>query len=71
MKTSLRRLSCVPAAIFTPEHGLAGAASGPIASGVHQPTGAPIHSLFRPLEDWRRSMFPSSGICPACPCATA
>ncbi len=35
------------AAIFTPEHGLSGAATGAIASGVHQPTGAPIHSLFQ------------------------
>jgi uncharacterized protein YbbC (DUF1343 family) len=35
------------AAIFTPEHGLFGDRQGAIESGVHKPTGVPIHSLYQ------------------------
>jgi uncharacterized protein YbbC (DUF1343 family) len=34
------------AALFSPEHGLAGVADTPVASAVHEPTGLPVHSLY-------------------------
>ncbi|MCE5240306.1 DUF1343 domain-containing protein [bacterium] len=33
-------------AILSPEHGFQGKLDAPVASGVHEPTGLPIHSLY-------------------------
>ncbi|MEN6302400.1 MAG: DUF1343 domain-containing protein [Armatimonadia bacterium] len=33
-------------ALFAPEHGFQGKLDQPVASGVHEPTGLPIHSLY-------------------------
>ncbi|MGE5531039.1 MAG: exo-beta-N-acetylmuramidase NamZ domain-containing protein [Bacteroidota bacterium] len=37
---------CDVKAIFSPEHGFAGKLDEPVASGVHEPTGIPVHSLY-------------------------
>jgi uncharacterized protein YbbC (DUF1343 family) len=42
----LRTGGATVSAIFSPEHGFQGRLDEPVASGVHEPTGIPIHSLF-------------------------
>lgn len=37
---------CTVSAIFSPEHGFQGRLDEPVASGVHEATGIPIHSLY-------------------------
>lgn len=37
---------CEVSVIFSPEHGFQGKLDEPVASGVHEPTGIPVHSLY-------------------------
>lgn len=37
---------CDVRVLFSPEHGFLGKLDEPVASGVHEPTGLPIHSLY-------------------------
>jgi uncharacterized protein YbbC (DUF1343 family) len=44
-------------AILSPEHGFQGKLDEPVASGVHEPTGVPIHSLYGEQQKPRPEML--------------